>query len=699
MSDKKDLVHISNRNGIGFLTIDSNDRNTLTGETIWEIARKFDQLKKNDEVKIIVLTGHPKAFFSVGADVKEIYSLVKTGDRDKAMTTIKSLQAIFSGIATSSKPTVAAVNGYCLGGGLELALACKYRIANLESTFGLPEIDLGIIPGFGGTQRLPRLIGLKNSVKILFGGKKALISAPTAQEFGLVHALIKGDFLNGVCSCVDDLLNGSLPTCQVVAGADLSWPNVDEANFQTLVQGKASSAVLSLRNAVQNGIFLPTNAALQIEHELFVNQLFSADGVEGLTAFMAKRAPHFQKIEGEQVVVKENVRSSEVVVKKDELTEERSMLRQMVRDFCKDEVAPVVNKMEEEGAIRPALLAKIAELGMFGVPFPAAYGGAGLGKTGYCIMIEELTRIHASLAATVGASVGLAGGSINAYGREAQKQKYLQAISLGKMLGAFGLTESEAGSDVANLKSTATKQGDKWVINGTKQFITNGDIADVIIVFAKTDKDLGANGITAFIVEKNFPGFRSTKVEHKMGIRASRTTSLEFTDMEVPKENVLGRLGDGFKIALNVLNYGRLGLAAGCLGASKRAFELAFEYASQRSQMGKKLLEFQMIQSYFARMRADIFMMESSVYPLAAKADQGVDIRLESAIVKLTASEMSERVIDLALQIHGGLGYMDEYEISRLYRDSRINKIFEGTNEIQQLLIFKEVYKSGGKIE
>lgn len=699
MSDKQDLVHISNRNGIGLLTIDSNDRNTLTGETIWEIARKFDQLEKNDEVRVIVLTGHPKSVFSLGADVKEIFSLTKAGDKNAAMSTIKTLQAVFRGIASSAKPTIAAINGLCLGGGMELALSCEYRIANRDCLLGLPEIDLGIIPGLGGTQRLPRLVGLKNSVKILFGGKKAFIGAKAAKEFGLIDFIIEGDFTGGVKSFINELMDNSLPTRMIVAKNDLLWSNVDDANFQTLVDGKAISAVQALKNAVQNGAHLSIDEALGAEQAAFVDQLFSADGVEGLTAFMTKRAPHFQKIEGEQVVVKETVPPPQANDASDGLKEECNMLRQMVRDFCKDEVAPIVNKMEEEGAIRPALLAKMAELGIFGVPFPEAYGGAGLGKTGYCIMIEELTRIHASLSATVGASIGLAGGSINAYGTEAQKQKYLEAIAHGKMLGAFGLTESEAGSDVANLKSTATKQNDKWIINGTKQFITNGDIADVIIVFAKTDKDLGANGITAFIVEKNFPGFRSTKVEHKMGIRASRTTSLEFTDMAVPKENVLGRLGDGFKIALNVLNYGRLGLAAGCLGASKRAFELAFEYAGQRSQMGKKLLEFQMIQSYFARMRADIFMMESSVYPVAAKADQGIDIRLESAILKLTASEMSERVIDLALQIHGGLGYMDEYEISRIYRDSRINKIFEGTNEIQQLLIFKEVYKSGGKIE
>ena len=442
---------------------------------------------------------------------------------------------------------------------------------------------------------------------------------------------------------------------------------------------------------------LSLDNALALEQEVFLQQLFSPDGLEGISAYVEKRSPKFQKVEGEPAAgpttVAETLQSQPGA-----LDEEYALMRQMLREFCDNEIRPKVDEMERAGNIFPELLQKMADLQLFGVPFADTYGGSGLGKTGYCMMMEELCRVHGSMAVLVGASVGLTGGCIALYGSEAQKQKYLRAIAEGKAIGAFALTEAEAGSDVANIRSTAEKRGNSWIINGTKQFISNGDIADVIVVFAKTDKDLGANGITAFIVEKNYPGFKTTKVEHKMGIRASRTTSMEFTDMVVPDENTLGRPGQGFKIAMNALNYGRLSLAAGCIGASKRALQLAYEHASQRSQMGKKLLEFEVIQFYFARMRSDIFLMESSVYPVAAMADRGEDIRLESAIVKLTASEMSGRVIDTALQIHGGMGYMDESEISRLYRDARINPIFEGTNEVQHLLIFKEIFKSGGKI-
>jgi len=693
----KECIRVSVKNGMGILTLDSHDYNTLSSSVILELGSKFQTLEENSEVKIILVTGHPKPFFSAGADAKEILGMIRGGDGQAAKEAIKLLQEVYWRIDNSEKPTVAAINGYCLGGGLELALACDFRVASREALLGLPEVDLGIIPGLGGTQRLPRLIGLKNAARIALGGKKAITNAVLAKEFGLVDGVVEGDFIAGVKSFVADLLNGNAVRRTVINENETLDERLylSDERIKALVAEKAESATRMVFRALNEGFKVSLKDGLEIERSLFLEQAFSPDGLEGITAFVEKRIPRFktmQPVEAKPDPISENRNSTE------DLSEEYAMLRQTLRKFGENEVRPKIEKMENEGNISPDIMAKIAELGLCGVPFSETYGGAGLGKTGQCIMAEELGRAHASLAVLVGASVGLAGGALALFGTEVQKQKYLRAIAEGKAIGAFALTEAEAGSDVANLSSTAEKRGDKWVINGTKQFISNGDIADIIIIFAKTDQYLGANGISAFIIEKGYSGLKTTKVEHKMGIRASRTTSMEFTDMAVSAGNMLGQLGQGFKIALNVLNYGRLSLAAGCLGASKRAFELAYAFASQRSQMGKKLLEFQLIQEALAIMRSHIFLMEQSVYNVAAMADRGEDIRLESAIVKLTASEMSEWDIRKALQIHGGLGYLDEYEISRMLRDSIINTIFEGTNEIQKLLIFKETFKNAGKI-
>lgn len=691
MADKKELILMSVKGSLGSLRIDSNDYNSLTVDTVIEFGIKLELLEIDPAVKAIVITGYPKSSFSTGADIGEINELIKTGDRNKAREILICLGEVFAKIDSCSKPVIAAINGYCFGGGLELALACDFRVANKEAILGLPEIDLGIFPGLGGTQRLPRLIGASNALKVILGGKKAAMSVNLALERGVIDEVVTGDFIGGVKQFVGQVLSGTRVKNSGVPYSQNDFPTREA--FQDLVAEKSRSAVDSIFQVVKNGLAVSLVEGLAIERESFINQALSPDGKEGIAAHIEKRTPRFGGSS-------QNTDSQPAAIQVDSapLKEEYAMLRQTLKEFCEKEIRPKVDEMEKAGNIFPELINKMAELGFFGVPFADQYGGVGLGKTGYCIMMEELCRAHGSMAVLVGASIGLTGGAINLFGNEAQKQKYLRPIAEGKAIGAFALTEAEAGSDAANLMSVAEKRGNNWVLNGTKQFISNGDIADVVVVFAKTDKDLGANGITAFIVEKGYAGLRTTKVEHKMGIRASRTTSMEFTDMVVSEENVLGRLGQGFKIAMGALNLGRLSLAAGCLGASKRAFELAYAHASQRSQMGKKLVEFQMIQSYFARMRSDIFLMEQSIYNVAAKADRGEDIRLESAIVKLTASEMSGRVIDTAFQIHGGVAYMEEYEISRLYRDARINPIFEGTNEIQQLLIFKEIFKNGGRI-
>ncbi len=376
--------------------------------------------------------------------------------------------------------------------------------------------------------------------------------------------------------------------------------------------------------------------------------------------------------------------------------EELNLLRDMVRDFAKNEIAPRVEEMEEKEEIPKDLIDQMAELGFFGIMFPEEYGGTGMGKLGYCIMQEEISRVHASTSVLIGASEGLAGGALMLDGTEEQKKKYLTGIAEGKLIGAYGLTEPNAGSDAGSIQTTAVKDGNEWVINGRKIFITNGGIADIVIVYAVTDKSLGPKGgITAFIVETDWNGFSVGKVENKMGIRATNTAELIFEDLRVPNENVLGQVGIGFKNALTTLDYGRLTLACGCLGAAKEAVDMALKYAQERQQFGQPIAKFQTIQNYLAEMAIDVFAIESMTYRVAWMADQNMDIIREASIVKNFASEVSDRVIDKALQIHGGYGYIKDFPIERMYRDSRINRIFEGTNEIQKYIIYKTLERKG----
>ncbi len=376
--------------------------------------------------------------------------------------------------------------------------------------------------------------------------------------------------------------------------------------------------------------------------------------------------------------------------------EELNLLREMVRDFARNEIAPRIDEMEEKEEIPKDLIDQMAELGFFGIMFPEEYGGSGMGKLGYCIMQEEISRVHASTSVLIGASEGLAGGALFLDGTEEQKKKYLTGIAEGKLIGAYALTEPNAGSDAGSIRTSAVKDGNEWVINGRKIFITNGAIADIVIVYAVTDKTLGPKGgITAFIVETDWKGFSVGKLEDKMGIRATTTAELIFEDLRVPEENVLGQVGIGFKNALNTLDYGRLTLACGCLGAAKEAVDIAYKYAKERQQFGQPIANFQTIQNYLAEMVIDTFAIESMTYRVAWMADQGMDIIREASIVKNFASEVSDRVIDKALQIHGGYGYIKDFPIERMYRDSRINRIFEGTNEIQKYIIYKTLERKG----
>lgn len=380
-------------------------------------------------------------------------------------------------------------------------------------------------------------------------------------------------------------------------------------------------------------------------------------------------------------------------------SEEQTMLRDMVRKFTDNEVKPVAQRIDKEHNVDlvKGIFKKGAELGLCGIPFPEQYGGAGFGELGYCILLEELSRGCASTCVTFGAHIGLAGTSILLGGTEAQKQKYLIPLAQGQKMGAYALTEPGAGSDAANIQLSAKRDGDHYILNGAKLWITNGDIADIVVVYAVTDPALKARGgITAFIVETTTPGFSANRIQDKMGLRGSATAELVFQDVRVPKENILGEIGKGFIIAMQTLDESRLSLAAGCIGAAKEVISMSADFAKKRVAFGQPIAHFQAIQFMIAEMTTEVYLMESVVYRTAWMYDQGKKIPREGAICKLFCTEALDRIVDKAVQIHGGNGFMGEHPVERFYRDSRINRIFEGTNEIQRLVIAEDVLKKGG---
>ncbi len=374
-------------------------------------------------------------------------------------------------------------------------------------------------------------------------------------------------------------------------------------------------------------------------------------------------------------------------------SEEQRMLRDMTRDFVNNEIKPIAAKIDSEEKIPNELIQKLGELGFLGVSFPEEYGGGGFGEIGYCLMQEEIARGCMSTATFIGAHQSIGSNVIYIGGTEEQKQKYLMPLAKGEKIGAFCLTEAQAGSDSFNIKTRAHLDGNEWVINGEKLWITNGGIADIVSVFARTDK-----GISAFIVETKTPGYHAGPPEKKMGIKGSTTNAITFDNVRIPKENLIGTNGRGFIVAMKTLDAGRLGLGAACLGASKELLEMSARYAKQRVQFDQTISNFQAIQFMLSEMATLVYAMESMVYRTAVDYDLKKDVSRQSAIIKLFCSESLDKIADFAVQIHGGMGYSRELPIERFYRDSRINRIFEGTNEIQKGIIAREVLKKNGSV-
>ncbi|MDP4551522.1 acyl-CoA dehydrogenase [Alkalihalobacillus macyae] len=370
-----------------------------------------------------------------------------------------------------------------------------------------------------------------------------------------------------------------------------------------------------------------------------------------------------------------------------QLSEEHEMLRKMVRDFARKEVEPTAAERDEEERFDRNLFEQMAELGLTGIPWSEEYGGIGSDYLSYVIAVEELSRVCASTGVTLSAHTSLAGWPVNAFGTEEQKQKFLRPMAEGKLMGAYGLTEPGSGSDAGGMKTTAKRDGDEYILNGSKIFITNGGEADIYIVFAQTDKEKRHKGITAFIVEKDTPGFSMGKKEKKLGIRSSPTLEIIFEDCRVPVENRLGDEGQGFKIAMKTLDGGRNGIAAQAVGIAQGALDAATAYAKERKQFGKPIGENQGIGFKLADMATKIEAARLLTYQAAWKESQGLPYGKESAMSKLYAGDISMEVTTEAVQVFGGYGYTKDYPVERYMRDAKITQIYEGTNEIQRLVI------------
>ncbi|SEQ97426.1 acyl-CoA dehydrogenase family protein [Piscibacillus halophilus] len=379
------------------------------------------------------------------------------------------------------------------------------------------------------------------------------------------------------------------------------------------------------------------------------------------------------------------------------LSEDIEFLRSNVRKFVKEEVEPLAMKIEEDNEIPKEIVEASKDMGLFSLSIPEEYGGLGLDMVGKCAIYEELGKTHNGFTTLIGAHTGIGTVGIVELGTEEQKQKYLPKMATGEYIGAFALTEPSAGSNAANLKTTAVKKGDKYILNGSKHYITNAVDGQVFTVMAVTDPDKGAKGITSFIVEKDFPGFQLGSVEEKMGLRGSHSAELFFEDMEVPEENVLGEVNRGYVNALKILANGRAGLAARNLGSCEKLLEHCLEYANERQQFGKPIIEIQAVQHMLSEMTMLIETLRSLTYRVAWMTDQGKRVVKEAAIAKLYGSEVYNKVADLAVQIHGGIGYMKDYPIERYFRDARITKIYEGTSEIQRNIIANELVRETRK--
>ncbi|MBK8129871.1 MAG: acyl-CoA dehydrogenase [bacterium] len=375
------------------------------------------------------------------------------------------------------------------------------------------------------------------------------------------------------------------------------------------------------------------------------------------------------------------------------LTEEQKMLRDMVRDFAQSKIKPIAAEIDETERFPEEIFAEMGELGLMGIPYPDEYGGAGMDTVSYALAVAEIARVGGSTALGLAAHISLGCGPIYLFGTEAQKKKYLPDLCAGKHMGGFGLTEPQAGSDAGATQTTCMDMGDHYLLNGTKIYCTNGSYSKTYVVSALTEKDKGTRGISCFIVERDWDGFAVGKKERKLGVRGSDTVVLHFNDVKVPKDNLLGKPGEGFKQMLITLDGGRISIGAMALGLAEGAYLETLKYVTGRKAFDQRIADFQATQFKLADMLVNIEAARHLIFDAARRKDDGEDFSRESAMAKLFASEMAARVTSQAIQLHGGYGYVREYPVERMFRDNKLTEIGEGTSEIQRLVIARSLLK------
>lgn len=707
------LIETKTSKNLGVITIANPPMNFLPLEVLESLVEGFNSLKYNPEVEVIIITGQGISFVA-GVDVKFIHASAMSGDREAVSNLLTKMHKAFNEMNGGQKPVIAAVNGYCFGGGLELALACDYIVCSTAPTvqFSCPEISLGIIPGLGATQRLPRRIDPKYALRMLLGGRSFTVDAVTAKQIKLVDEVIEGDFIGGIKSFAAQILSGYIPRQN---GRDLSvcesctfnhFDRLTQEEFLEFANGNPKSAAELVYKVVRDGGVANLQEALfNVELPALLSCLFGEDAKEGLSAFVEKRKPVFKSVIGQKQVMTLPATSSEknstIEVPREYALlppwekEEYQMLRDTVREFVDRELKwEKVRQMEEKEEIPRELLSKMGEIGFFGVAFSEEYGGTGLGKIGVCILADELTYAHPATAVVLGAHSSLGCEAIYLFGNEDQKQRYLVPGIKGEKIGALVTTEPGVGSDVGGMKTLAKKVDGGWRLNGSKQFVTSGEIADFIVTFAQTDPLGGNKTLAAFIVDST-PELRSKmKRERKMGIHASKTNSFPLEEIFVPDANLLGEVGNGFKMVMNIFNHSRVTVAASSIGFIRRAIDEAVKYSKNRMLFGEPMYMKQLTQVALAEMEVMRFSVESAVLQAAWRVDRGLDVRNEAAAVKYFGPESAKRAVDMSVQLHGGSGYISDYPIEMFYRDVRIFPLFEGTSQIQLLTIAKEMIKS-----
>ena len=370
-----------------------------------------------------------------------------------------------------------------------------------------------------------------------------------------------------------------------------------------------------------------------------------------------------------------------------ELTPEQELVRKTARDFADREIAPVAMQYDRDEEFPWPVLEKMKPLGFLGASIPEEYGGMGLDPVSYCLVIEEIARADSSIRGILSVNCSLVGTAIAKYGTEDQKREWLPRLSAGDAIGCFALTEPGVGSDPGSMQMTATRDGDDYVLNGSKMFITNGTVAGLALTFANAEPSKGAKGVTAFLVPCDAPGFKATEIKGKLGLRAASTAELQYADVRVPAANVLGELGGGMKIALSALDDGRVSLGAGCVGIAQGCLDASVAYAKQREQFGRPIAGFQLIQEMLAEMLVENEAARLLVWRAAAMKEKGARITVEASIAKYVASEAAVKCANLAIQLHGGYGYIDEFPVGKYMRDARVTTLYEGTSQVQKLLL------------